>query len=162
MDALAHSLELIRAQLNAALQAAEPRAEDWVILANVTGQDGAAFADARDKIAMMLVTITSDATQRASARGPDGAPPPAAHLEVLVAFLANFESANYPKGLAAIARTIAFFQKTQVFVAPDAGGATMQMHAAELTLAEVSDVMRMMGVRYRPSVFYRMRGVPVD
>src|SRR5215475_10943215 len=90
MDALAHSLELIRAQLNAALQAAEPRAADWVILANVTGQDGAAFADARDKIAMMLVHIANDATQRASARGPDGAPPPPAHLELLVAFLANF------------------------------------------------------------------------
>jgi hypothetical protein len=159
MDTLASCLELIRTQLNAALQAAEPGAEDWVILANVTGQDGVAFADARDKIAMMLVNIASDAAPRASPR-PRTAPPPA-RLDLLVVFLANFENQNYPKGLAAIARTIAFFQKTPVFVAPNAGGETISMQATELTLAEVGNVMRMLGVNYRPSAFYRLRGVPV-
>jgi hypothetical protein len=159
MDALARCLELIRAQPNAALQAAEPRTDDWVILANVTGQDGVAFGEARDKIAMMLVNIANDTTSRAGPR--PGTAPPLARLELLVAFLANFENANYPKGLAAIARTIAFFQNTPVFVLPNEGGETIAMHAADLALAEVSDVMRMMGVRYRPSVFYRLRGVPV-
>ena len=158
MDALASSLELIRARLNAALQTAESRAEDWVILANVTGQDGRAFEDARDRIAMTLVHIAPDATRRAGR--PPAAPPPAG-LEPLVMFLANFENRSYAQGLVAISRTIAFFEQTPVFPAPHAGGETMTMLAAGLTLEEVGGVMRMMGVRYRPCVFYRLRGVAV-
>jgi hypothetical protein len=159
MDALTSSLERIRAQLNAALQAAQPRPDDWVILANVTGQDGAVFEAARDKIVMTLVHIASDATLRASPN--PAAPPPPARLELLVAFLANFENPNYAQGLAAIARTVAFFQRTRVLLAPDAGVEPIAVHAAGLTLAEVGGVMRMLGVNYRPSVFYKLRGVAV-
>lgn len=160
MDTLAASLELIRAQLNAALQAAEPRADDWVSLTNVIGQDGVAFEDARDKVAMMLVNIASDATLR-SAPNPAGVPP--MRLDLLVAFVANFENRDYAKGLTAIARTIAFFQQTPVFTVPGpgAGIGPLSMLAADLSLADVSGVMGMLGLRYRPSVFYQLRGVSV-
>ena len=158
MDTLATSLELIRGQLDAALQAAEPRADDWVILTNVIGQDGIAFEDARDKVAMMLVNIASDATLRAA---PNPAEVPPMRLDLLVAFVANFENRNYAKGLAAISRTIAFFQQTPAFAAPGAGTATLTMVAADLTLEEVARAMRMMGLSYRPSVFYQLRGVSV-
>ena len=156
MDTLAASLELIRAQLNAALQAAEPRAEDWVILTNVIGQDGVLFEDARDKVAMMLVNIASDATLRAA---PNPAGLPTMRLDLLVAFVANFENRDYAKGLTAISRTIAFFRQTPVFTAPGAGAATLTMVAADLSLEHVGGVMAMLGLRYCPSVFYRLRGV---
>ena len=156
MDTLATSLELIRGQLNAALQAAEPRADDWVILTNVIGQDGVLFEDARDKVAMLLVNIAGDATLRASPN-PAGVPP--ARLDLLVAFVANFENRDCAKGLTAIARTIAFFRQTPVFTAPDAGVEPLSMLAADLSLADVGGVMAMLGLRYRPSVFYRLRGV---
>lgn len=159
MDTLATSLELIRGQLDAALRAAEPRADDWVILTNVIGQDGVLFEDARDKVAMMLVNIASDATLRA-APNPGAAPP--ARLDLLVAFVANFENRDYAKGLTAIARTIAFFQQTPVFAAPDGGNTTLTMVAADLSLEHVGGVMAMLGLRYRPSVFYRLRGVSVQ
>ena len=158
MDTLATSLELIRAQLNAALQAAEPRADDWVILTNVIGQDGVAFEDARDKVAMMLVNIAGDATLR-SAPNPAGVPP--MRLDLLVAFVANFENRDYAKGLTAISRTIAFFQQTPVFAAPGAGAGVepLSMLAADLSLEHVGGVMAMLGLRYRPSAFYQLRGV---
>ena len=156
MDTLATSLELIRAQLDAALQAAEPRADDWVILTNVIGQDGVLFEGARDKVAMMLVNIASDATLR-PAPTPAGAPP--MRLDLLVAFVANFENRDYAKGLTAISRTIAFFQQTPVFAAPGAGVEPLSMLAADLSLEHVGGVMAMLGLRYRPSVFYQLRGV---
>ena len=159
MDALADSLELIRARLNAALQAAEQRADDWVVLSS--GQPAAAVEDARDTIAMVLVHIASDAAVRTVA---DRAAPPSARLDLLVAFVANFENARYAQGLTAISRVISFFQQTPVFTlsGPGAHIGPLTMQIAGLSLADVGSVMQMLGISYRPSVFYRLRGVSVE
>ena len=155
MDALADSVELIRVRLNAALQAAEQRADDWVILSSA--QPAAAV---RDTISMMLVHISSDAAVRAAA---DRVAPPTARLDLLVAFVANFQNAHYAQGLTAISRVMSFFQQTPVFTPSGPGTHTgpLTMQLADLNVADAGTVMQMLGITYRPSVFYRLRGVSV-
>jgi hypothetical protein len=162
MDALTTALEFIRARLNAALQAAEHRADDWVILSNIVGQDDVAFANTRGRIAMVLVNLAHGAVPSV---GPSGGTHPAApspvRVEPLIAFVANFEGQHYTQGLTAISRTIGFFHQTPVFTPPGPGASIgpLTMQAVDLSLADVSCVMEMMGVKYLPSVFYQLRGV---
>src|SRR5437762_2743311 len=122
MDALTTALEFIRARLNAALQAAEHRADDWVILSNIVGQDDVAFANARGRIAMVLVNLAQGGL---SSVGPPGgmhpAVPSSARVEPLIALVANFEGQHYAQGLTAMSRTIGFFHQTPAFT-PGSGG----------------------------------------
>ena|SRR5258708_894339 len=162
MDALTTALEFVRARLNAALQAAEHRADDWVILSNIVGQDDIAFANARGRIAMVLVNLAQGAGAPVGPPGGTHLVPSPARVEPLIAFVANFEGQHYAQGLTAMSRTIGFFHRTPVFTpGPGASIGSLTMQAVDLSLADVSCVMAMMGVKYLPSVFYQLRGVSV-
>lgn len=150
MEQIAGALELVRGKLNAALKAVQPRADDWVILSNPVGQNGAAFEAARGKIVMTLIGITQVNVQTP----PGGAAN--ARLDLVLAFVANFENENYGKGLAAIERVIGFFHQTPVI----SGGVNpLQIQTENLSVADANGVLAAMGLRLLPCAFYRLHGV---
>src|SRR5258707_163798 len=111
MDMLTASLELVRSKLNAALQAAEHRADDWGILAGLVDQHGAAFEPARGKLAMTVINVMLNGAASSAPVGPATGP---MRTEPIVAFVANFDNQHYSAGLNALSRTINFFHQSPV------------------------------------------------
>lgn len=80
-------------------------------------------------------------------------------------FMANFIEHSYPDGLAALSRLISFFQQTPVLNAQNTPGLSPEIDQLTLDLenlsaVDVNYVMGMLGTRYLPSVFYKLRMIP--
>ena len=107
-------LALIRNQLNAFLQNADRRVEDWVVVSNIVDRQGRPLDAATDKVVMVLANITHATSAGTNGRPAQATPGvvarPALPLELFVLFFANFEGQHYAEGLAAISRTIDFFR----------------------------------------------------
>jgi len=159
MTTIATALELVRARLNAALQAAAPRADDWVILSNLMDQDGRPVEATRNKMVMTLAQIAPDAAFRNLPDPKAPSPASARRLALVIAFVANFESERYGEGLAAIARTIRFLDETPVFANDDPSGPPLNLTITSVDLSETNALCDRLGVRYLPAVFYSLRNV---
>jgi hypothetical protein len=80
-------------------------------------------------------------------------------------FMANFSEKTYSDGLAALSRLISFFQQTPFFtqdnapgIGPDVDKLTLDFE--NLSPVDVNYVMGMLGTRYFPSAFYKLRMIP--
>lgn len=162
MDLLRNALETVCGRLNAHLQDIDRRPDDWVSLTSLVDHAGSRNEAVRDQVVMSVYGLSQETflSQQPSAADPRSGPP--LHLDVHLMFLANFADRNYPDGLGALSRVIAFFQETPVFTPQTAPGLAAGIERITLDFetlgpAEVSAVMRMMGVAYLPSVFYRLR-----
>lgn len=166
-DILRNALEVIRALANTHLQNLDGRAEDWIALTSPSDQDGMPNADTGNKIVMTVYNITAAttvSTYPTTLPGQAAASPPL-YLDLHLMFAANFAPANYGEGLAALSRLITYFQQTPIIshdnapqLAPSINKLALEF--ANLGLADVRCVMDMLGTRYRPSVFYRLRMLP--
>jgi hypothetical protein len=166
MDSIRTVLELIRGELNTFLQNADRREEDWVILSNVVDHEGHAFESAKDKIVITLANITHETVTLAGNQPPGqggaGAVHPPLYIDLFLLFLANFRDRNYLEGLSLISRTIGFFQQNPVFTRAnmpglDHGIDKLTMELTNLSLSEIRDLMSMLGMKYLPSVCYKLR-----
>jgi hypothetical protein len=167
MAMLQSTLGQLRARLEAALQASDPRAEECVALTNPIDLDGSVSESARNKIVMTLVGLQSEPTvghfpPTIPAAGARLVPP--LHLNAFVLFLANFTGSNYPTGLRMISRTIIYFHQNPLFV-PDpipglpSGVDNVALDFVNLDLMQTNDLMAMLGLKYLPSALYRMRNL---
>ncbi len=164
---LQSTLELLRDRLDAALQAADPRSEEWVVLTSPVDIDGHGIERARNKIVMALVGLHLDVGMSppnpgAGDRFASTTPP---NLKALVLFVANFADSNYPTGLGILSRTIEFFQQNPVFTHHRQRGipgetARITTHFVSLDLKQTSDLMRMLGMNYLPCALYEVRMLP--
>ncbi len=80
-------------------------------------------------------------------------------------FMANFSSNNYADGLSAISNIISYFQQNPWFNqsnAPDLGPQIdkITLEMSSLDPVEVNYVMGMLGTKYFPCVFYKLRMLP--
>lgn len=171
MDLIRTVLELLRQQLNQFFANTDPRQEDWVMLANIVDQDGRPFSSAKDKIVMTLANITHEtivstyAPTVKSKGGSYAVVTPPLYIDLYVLFYANFYDDNYRQGLTMISRTISFFQQNPMFDAntlPDLPKAIdkLTLEITNLDLLEVNYLMGMLGAKYLPSVFYKVRMLP--
>ena len=165
------TLELIRQKLNEYFRNADPRNEDWVILSNITDHEGHAYEQATDKIVMLLANIQHETiistNQPTTIESPNTyaqiAPP--FYIDLFVLFLANFYGKNYPKGLGEISQTISFFQQNPWFTHENLPGLDPQIdkltfEMVNLDLADLHYLMSMIGAKYVPSVYYKVRVIP--
>jgi hypothetical protein len=163
-----HTLELIRHQFNEVLGNAEPRADDWVILSNVTDHKGNVIEETRDKLVMMLVNIQHNPIVRIPQPpivNPADSIDPPLHLDLFVLFRANFYDRNYLQGLGLISKTISYFQQHPCFTSenllhldPNIERLTFQM--VNLDLANLRCLKDLVGATYLPSVYYKMQVIP--
>ena len=171
MDLIRTVLELLRQKLNEYFTNADPRREDWVILANIMDQEGRPFASTKDKIVMTLAnirheTIVSTFTPAVKTKtGSYVNVTPPLYIDLFVLFYANFYDENYRQGLAMISRTISYFQQNPIFDAatmPDLprGIDKLTLEITSLDLLELNYLMGMLGVNYLPSVYYKLRMLP--
>jgi hypothetical protein len=171
MDLIRIVLDLIQQKLNESFTAVEARRDDWVILANIVDHDGRAFAAAKDKIVMVLAnikheTVVSTYTSAVKTKTSSyGIVSPPLYIDLFILFYANFYDENYRQGLTMISRTISFFQQNPWFTAdtlPDLPATVdkLTMEITSLDLLELNYLMGMLGVKYQPSVYYKLRLLP--
>ncbi len=171
MNLIHKTLELVRQRLNSYFQAADPLPEDWIVLSNIIDQDGKVFDHARNKVVMFLANIQQDTTistwRPAAPISPDryGIMQPPIYINLFVLFYANFSDRNYPQSLETISRTIEFFQQNPYFDRqnlPDLPEPIdkLAFEFTNLDSTGLNYLMGLAGVRYLPSVYYKVRMFP--
>lgn len=170
MSSIRDVLEVIRDMANEYMQNIDRRGDDWVVLTSTVYHDGSVNDHAKDKVVMTLFNITREntiSTYTPTRPGADGyaVVSPPIYIDLHIAFMANFASANYADGLAAISRILSFFQQTPWFtqynapqLGPNVDKITMELSSYDPV--EVNYVMSMLGTKYLPSVFYKLRMLP--
>lgn len=176
MDLLRNTLEVICQQANQFLENLDRRGDDWLILTSMVDHNGSLNEAARDKIVMCVYNITRETTistyQQSyvdpSNRGTSDSYAqinPPLYIDVHLMFMANFTEKNYADGLSALSRLIGFFQQMPVFNAANAPALSSEIDKLTLEFenlvpVDVNYVMSMLGTRYLPSAFYKLRMIP--
>ena len=170
MSSIRGVLGVIRTLVNEYMQNLDRRGDDWVTLTSIVYHDGSVNETTRDKVVMSLYNITREnviSTYAPARPGADSfaivAPPIYVNLHVI--FMANFAANNYLDGLAAISHIISFFQQNPWFNqanAPDLGPEIdkITMEMSNLDASELNHVMGVLGAKYLPSAFYKLRLLP--
>lgn len=170
MTIICATLETIRKLANEYMQNLDRRSDDWVALTNHVHHDGSMNEHIKDKVVMTLYNITRENVVSAYTPTRDQIDSPAVvnppiYIDLHLVFMANFTTNNYSSGLSAIDTIISFFQQHPIFDKSNAPGLglgidkiTLEMLSPDLV--EVTDVMSMLGTKYLPSVFYKMRMLP--
>jgi hypothetical protein len=164
------ALTVIQQLSNQYLQNLDRRSDDWVVLTNIVGHDGSANEYSRDKIVMAVYNITKETSISTYTPARPGADSfaivqPPIYIDVHLMFMANFAGKTYTDGLAAISRLISYFQQNPWFTqsnAPDLGPGIdkITLELESLGAVEVNYIMGMLGTKYLPSVYYKLRMLP--
>jgi hypothetical protein len=154
--------------LEAALQAAVPRADSWVALSDLRepGDSPAAEIDGRIVVSLLALQSNTSASAPVMAQPDDGgrrAPPPL-WLDATVIVLANLSGRDYPKGLAMLSRAIAFLQERPVLTAAEVPGFPVGVDkvAVEFVSLDLPTAAALLppGLRTLPFALYRLRRLP--
>ena len=169
MSSIRGVLEAIRKLANEYMQNLDRRGDDWVVLTSSIYHDGSVNDSIKDKVVMTLYNITRENVSSYSPTkgGADSFAPinPPIYIDLHLMCMANFAGNNYPEGLSAISGIISFFQQNPWFSqsnAPDLGPEIdkITLEMSSLDPVEVNYVMGMLGTKYLPCVFYKLRMLP--
>lgn len=171
MTTIQTTLELIRRKLDDFLRKACPGNEDWVNLTSMVDHEGHAYERARDKVVMFLANIQHETNISTYNRlGPANDSHlaivnPPVYIDLFVLFYANFAGNKYSQGLVMISQIISFFQQNPWFTDGNLPGldqniGKLSLEMVNLDLADLHCLMGMLGVKYLPSVYYKLRLIP--
>ena len=172
MDQIKHTLVQIRDRLNEFFRELSGD-DDFVVLSNVVDQQGQPVAAAKNHLVMFLANIQHETTistyNRTVPLSNDSYAVVAKpiYINLYVLLFANFESPIYEQGLGVISRTISFFQQNPSFnhtTMPElsSGIDKLTFELTNLDLTELNYLMGLLGTKYLPSVFYKVRMLPFD
>jgi len=160
MDKIRNVLEVIRQLASEHLGNIDRRGDEWLVLTSIVDHDGTVNETTRDKLVMNLYSITREdtiSTYNPALPGAGGfamvAPP--LYIDLHLIFMANFIERKYPDGLAAISW---FNHDNAPLLHPDIDKLTLEF--VNLSPVDVNYVMGMLGTKYLPSVFYKLRMIP--
>lgn len=173
MSDIRRTLEAVRDRLNEFLGTVEQRPEGMVVLANVVEPDGQPYDGAKDMLVMFLANVQREITVSTYSRtvpvsdNKYAVVAPPLYIDLFVLFYANFYDKRYAEGLSILTRTISFFQQNLWFTHENLPGlpASIDKLTFELTNLELTDLnylMGLVGVKYLPSVYYKVRLLPFD
>lgn len=175
-DLIRNALETICRLANTYLENLDRRGDSWITLTSLVDHNGTLNQGARDKIVMCIYNITRETTistytstisTNSRGKSPDSLAvvSPPLYVDVHLMFMANFTEKNYSDGLASLSRLIGYFQQTPFYdqtnapsLAPGLDKLTLEFE--NLSPVDVNYVMSMLGTRYLPSAFYKLRMIP--
>ncbi len=160
-------------QLNAYLKRTNNLTEDIVVVSSLVESDGNVAANTNNKLVLFLTNIEKDPVPQANAvraTGFDGRAPVGSrslYLNLYVMLAANFSGSNYPEALKFISKAIAFFQMQPVFdkqSTPDLDSRIdkLVLDIENLNIQDLSNLWGLLGGKYLPSVYYRVRMVSIN
>ncbi len=148
-------LEVVRREANQFLRNETQRGDDWVVLSSALDPDGGANPEALNKIVMTVTNINRE-------HGNSSVPGDQLDVMVELGFIANFAAAQYKSGLEAISLLIACLHQHPLFTRQDTLDLPEEVEKVSLEMlnhnvADLNHIFGMMGLKYQPSVFYRLR-----
>jgi hypothetical protein len=177
MELIKNAAEKVCQSLNVFMENIEKRTTPWVVLTSLVDHDGSTNRSARDCVVMTVYNITRESFA-SSLRPNQGRQAgqsdytlamtnPPIYIDLHLMFMANFAESSYGLGLRALSQVISFFQQNQTFTQSNTPGLAPQltqltMDLENLSPVDVNYVMGMLGTKYLPSAFYKMRMLPFD
>jgi hypothetical protein len=166
------ALNHLATQLNAHLKRTNNLTEDIVVVSSLVESDGNVAAHTNNKLVLLLTNIEKDPVPQANtarATGFDGralVSSRALYLNLYIMVAANFSGSNYAEALKFISKAIAFFQMQPVFdkqSTPDLDSRIdkLVLDIENLNIQDLSNLWGLLGGRYLPSVYYRVRMVTI-
>lgn len=160
-------------QLNAYLKRTNNLTEDIVVVSSLVESDGNVAANTNNKLVLLLTNIEKDSVPQANATRATGFDGRALvgsrslYLNLYVMLAANFSGSNYPEALKFISKAIAFFQMQPVFdkqSTPDLDSRIdkLVLDIENLNIQDLSNLWGLLGGKYLPSVYYRVRMVTIN
>lgn len=160
-------------QLNAYLKRTNNLTEDIVVVSSLTESDGNIATNTNNKLVFLLTNIEKDTMPQGSAARATGFDGRAVvgsrslYLNLYVMLAANFSGSNYPEALKFISKAIAFFQMQPVFdkrSTPDLDSRIdkLVLDIENLNIQDLSNLWGLLGGKYLPSVYYRVRMVAIS
>lgn len=172
MSNIRNILEVICKAANENLQNLEQRGDDWVVLSSIVSHGGTINEHINNKVVMTVYNVTREnmvGNYTAARPGNDAFAMvrPPIYVNLYLMFMANFSDKNYVDGLAAISRVIGFFQQNPCFTQANSpelqdGIDKLTLEMENLSPVDVSYVMGVLGTKYLPSAFYKLRLLPFD
>lgn len=164
-------LAVLRDRLEEVLQSTNPQAERWVLLGNVGAREGLDLHNASNKIVMSLVALQSDVSTGTYAQPTLNKSDwhtstfPPLYLDLYLLVRADFSELNYESALGLLSRIIGYLQETPVLTHVNApslpdGMEKLVVEYVSLDFAQQSHLMTWTGMKYVPSVLYRVRRLP--
>ncbi len=146
--------EFIRNELN--LQ------EDMVLLTNPVDLKGNVNPQIENKLCVFLQHIEEERLIKNGAYQTGGGINPPMHFSLYLMFVANFPDPNYLESLRYISLVLTYFQGMRVF---DRGNSPLlslnvekvSMEYTNLDLKELTNVWSLQGMKYMPSVLYKLK-----
>lgn len=147
--------------------------EDVAVVSNLVELDGNVAPVANNKLVLTLVNIEKDTLP---SRPPTGArsrddrllqTSPPLFVNIYVMLSANFGAGNYTEGLKYISHAIAFFQQRPMFDQLNSPGLDERidrliLDIQNLPIAELNNLWSLLGGRYLPSMYYKVRMLAID
>jgi hypothetical protein len=160
-------------QLNAYLKRTNNLTEDIVVVSSLVESDGSAAPHTNNKIILLLTNIEKDTVPQSNAARGTGFDGRAlissrpVYLNLYVMLAANFNGTNYAEALKFISKAIAFFQMQPVFdrhSTPDLDSRIdkLVLDIENLNIQDLSNLWGLLGGKYLPSVYYRVRMVAIN
>lgn len=160
-------------QLNAYLKRTNNLTEDIVVVSSLIESDGSAAPHTNNKLVLLLTNIEKDTVPQSNtsrAAGFDGRAlvgSRSVYLNLSVMLAANFSGSNYAEALKFISKAIAFFQMQPVFdkqSSPDLDSRIdkLVLDIENLNIQDLSNLWGLLGGKYLPSVYYRVRMVTIN
>ncbi|MCR9249860.1 MAG: DUF4255 domain-containing protein [bacterium] len=161
-------LPIVCGELNEYLKSRYNADEDRLVLSNLVDQSGAIAAESMNKVVCSLVNVEEETTLKASGVGfaSSGGSFMASqgdiNINLTVMFTANFSGRRYTEALKFLSGVVYFFQSKPVFTSSNSPGLTSNIEKGvfdliSLSYHDLNSVFSMMGLKYMPSVIYRIR-----
>lgn len=160
-------------QLNQQFRINFQLAEDVAVVSNLVELDGSVAPNANNKLVITLVNIEKDTVphrQGGASRSLDdrllqqNAP---LFLNLYVMVSANFGAGNYAEALKYISQAVTFFQLKPVLDQRNSPGLDrrierLMLDIENLPIPDLNNLWSLLGGRYLPSMFYRVRMITMD
>ncbi|MBC3917255.1 DUF4255 domain-containing protein [Undibacterium sp. CY18W] len=147
--------------------------EDLVVVSNLVELDGSVAPHASNKLVLMLVNIEKDTLpyrtglpQRSNDERLLVHSTPL-YLNLYLMMAANFGGGNYAEALKTISNAVSFFQQHAVFDQHNSPGLDTRIEKLildieNLKIPDLNNLWSLLGGRYLPSVFYKVRMISMD
>ncbi len=165
-------LPIIINELNTFFQSEYGATSDKVRLSNIVDHDGSIVVEGSNQVIATLINIEEERITKASSqlnRSNAGffSSAGSVKLNLKILFTAYFNPSNYLEALKFISGVVYFFQQKSAFEARDFFGSDFPdervvFELETLPYAELNNIFSMMGLKYMPSVIYKMRMLTMD
>jgi hypothetical protein len=136
--------------------------EDMVILTNPVDMKGNVNSQIDNKLCVFLQHLEEERLIKNGSYQTNGGMNPPMHFSLYLMFVANFPDPNYLEALRYLSLVLEYFQGTRLFDKSNTPQLSVNvekvgMEYVNLDIKELSNVWSLLGLKYMPSVLYKLK-----